>query len=209
MQQKTEKVRTSFGFKKKAVAVAVLTAAVGLSVGSASPAYGEPFAAPMAADSTERKALNDKGIIFFNEDVEVPSEGSIAVESAAAEAAEPQPAPVTPPPFPGGSDALAVAYSYIGTPYVSMAAGPGGFDCSGLVMFSFAQVGVSLPHSADQIGSMGTIIDESQAVPGDLVWWPGQHIGFWVAPGQMLDAPVPGQTVGVHNMWGSPVIVRL
>ena len=207
MQQKTEKVRTSFEFKKKAVAVAVLTAVVGLSVGSASPAYGEPSAVPMAADSTERKTLNDVGIIFKNEVVEVPTEGSVAVETVAS--VEPEPIPVTPPPFAGGSDALAVAYSYIGTPYVSMAAGPGGFDCSGLVMFSFAQVGTSLPHSADQIGSMGTIIDESQAVPGDLVWWPGQHIGFWVAPGQMLDAPVPGQTVGVHNMWGSPVIVRL
>ena len=206
MQQKTEKVRTSFGFKKKAVVVAVTIAAATLGLSSTVVAYGEPSAPIKSADATERKTLKNTGAVLL-ENVESPSQGSVVVEAATLASTE----PVAPPPPPPtiGAQALAVAYNYIGTPYVAYAAGPGGFDCSGLVMFSFAQIGVSVPHGANGIANMGTVIDASQAEPGDLVWYPGQHIGFWVSPGLMLDAPIPGRTVGVHQIWGAPLIVRL
>ncbi len=211
MQQKTitEPDHTWFGVKKKAVAVAVITAAVCLSISSASPAHGESVPLPVSADSIDRELI--EFMMADTTEQDTSESGSISVSSAVEEEPEPvtQPEPA-PAPQPGiGGSALAVAYNYVGVPYVYAGSTPGGFDCSGLVMFSFAQVGVGLPHSADAIGSMGTVIDVSQAVPGDLVYYPGQHIGFWVSPGQMLDAAVPGTTIGVHQIWGNPLIVRL
>lgn len=218
MQQKTittEPDHSKSGFTKKAVAVSVIAAAIGLGICSSTPtpAYGETQIM-VSADTADRPLSVTNNILKTK--LEKSSEASIMLVSAStaeievpAPAPEPEPEPVSIP-APGiGAQALAVAYSYIGVPYVANAASPDGFDCSGLVMFSFAQVGVSVPHGADQIAYMGTVIDASQAVPGDLVWYPNQHIGFWVAPGQMLDAPIPGRTVDVHDIWGDPLIVRL
>jgi cell wall-associated NlpC family hydrolase len=106
-------------------------------------------------------------------------------------------------------DVLAEAMKYIGTPYVFAGSSPSGFDCSGFTMFVYGNLGVSLPHSASAQAGYGHEIPESQAIPGDLVEMPG-HVGLYVSPGLMLDAPTEGESVGIHKMWTSSYyIVRV
>lgn len=85
------------------------------------------------------------------------------------------------------------------------------FSCDGFTQYVFAGVGIYLPRGADAQGSMGTQISQSEAVAGDLVWWPGQHIGIYDGAGGMYDSPDWGRTVQHRqgSLWGSPVFVRL
>lgn len=116
-------------------------------------------------------------------------------------------APKPPPPI--GEQALGVALTLAGVPYSFAGASPSGVDCSGLVSYALAQVGVTAPHSAGGIAALGTQINFDDARPGDLVWYPGQHIEFWVRPGVMFGAAEPGTVVEEHSIWGSPLIIRL
>ncbi len=104
---------------------------------------------------------------------------------------------------------FAVAQQYLGVPYVYGGATPAGFDCSGLVMYVYAQFGINLPHSSSAQGAAGTQISIDQAVPGDLVVMPG-HIGFYAGNGQILHAPYEGTSVRVQPIWTSDYwIVRI
>lgn len=115
------------------------------------------------------------------------------------------------PPYPSYDLASVynVATQYIGTPYVFGGATPAGFDCSGFVMYVFAQFGISMPHSSTGQGAMGTPIAESAAVPGDLVIMSG-HDGFYAGNGMILHAPYEGASVRVQPIWTSDyTIVRI
>ena len=69
-------------------------------------------------------------------------------------------------PAPGHSGVVGVALQYLGTPYVWAGASPGGFDCSGLVMYAYAQVGVSLPHSSYAMWDEGVAVPQGPARAG-------------------------------------------
>lgn len=102
-----------------------------------------------------------------------------------------------------------VASQYQGTPYQYGGATPAGFDCSGFVMYVYAQFGISLPHSSTGQGAAGKRIAIEDAVPGDLVIMPG-HDGFYAGNGNMLHAPYTGQKVRIQPIWTSDYyIVRL
>jgi cell wall-associated NlpC family hydrolase len=102
-----------------------------------------------------------------------------------------------------------VATQYIGTPYVYGGATPAGFDCSGFVMYVYAQFGISMPHSSAGQGAMGTPISEADAQPGDLVIMDG-HDGFYAGNGMILHAPYEGASVRVQPIWTSDYsIVRI
>ncbi|MDH6237823.1 C40 family peptidase [Cryobacterium sp. CG_9.6] len=101
------------------------------------------------------------------------------------------------------------AAEYQGVPYVYGGATPAGFDCSGFIMYVYAQFGVSLPHSSTGQGASGTRISIEDAVPGDLVIMPG-HDGFYAGNGNILHAPYTGQNVRIQPIWTSDYyIVRI
>ncbi|WP_353807195.1 C40 family peptidase [Agromyces sp. SYSU T00194] len=104
---------------------------------------------------------------------------------------------------------FATASQYIGVPYVYGGATPAGFDCSGFVMYVFAQYGISLPHSSSGQAASGTRIPLSEAQPGDLVIMSG-HDGFYAGNGNILHAPYPGTSVRIQPIWTtSYYIVRI
>jgi len=113
------------------------------------------------------------------------------------------PAPVGPAPPPTHSSVVSIAMHYLGTPYVWGGASPSGFDCSGLVMYVFAQVGVSLPHSSYAQYGMGSPVSRDQLQPGDLVFFDGLgHVGIYVGGGSFIHAPHTGDVVRISSLSG-------
>jgi cell wall-associated NlpC family hydrolase len=116
---------------------------------------------------------------------------------------------VAPPPTHGG--VVGVALSQLGTPYVWGGAAPGGFDCSGLVMWAYAQVGVSLPHSSYAQYGYGVPVSRDQLQPGDLVFFDGLgHVGIYIGGGQFVHAPHTGDVVKISSLgesWYSAMFV--
>ena len=101
-----------------------------------------------------------------------------------------------------GEQALQAALTRRGDPYVWGAAGPSTFDCSGLVKWAYAQVGINLPHYTVSQWNMGEHISKSQLEPGDLVFFfpTIEHVGIYVGDGRMLDAPQTGQVVQIQPL---------
>jgi cell wall-associated NlpC family hydrolase len=101
------------------------------------------------------------------------------------------------------SSVVAIAEQYLGVPYRWGGASPSGFDCSGLVMYVFAQVGVSLPHSSYAQYGMGSPVSRDQLQPGDLVFFDGLgHVGIYVGGGQFIHAPHTGDVVRISSLSG-------
>lgn len=103
-----------------------------------------------------------------------------------------------------GVQALRYALGKRGDPYVWGAAGPNAFDCSGLVKWAYAQVGISLPHYTVYQFNSGEHISRSQLEPGDLVFFYSDigHVGMYIGNGLMVDAPTFGEPVQVQPvMW--------
>jgi len=108
---------------------------------------------------------------------------------------------------------VGIALQYLGVPYVWGGSSPStGFDCSGFVMYVFAQVGVSLPHHAASQWGYGTPISREQLAPGDLVFFSGLgHMGIYIGGNQYVHAPHTGDVVKISSMderWGSYVGAR-
>jgi peptidoglycan DL-endopeptidase CwlO len=103
-----------------------------------------------------------------------------------------------------GEQALESALTRRGDPYVWGAAGPGAFDCSGLVVWAFAQIGITLPHYTGSLWDSGVHVPRSDLEPGDLVFFYADisHVGIYIGNGLMIDAPDFGLTVRVEPvMW--------
>jgi cell wall-associated NlpC family hydrolase len=114
-------------------------------------------------------------------------------------AVAPEGTTVAPPPTHGG--VVGAAMSRLGSPYVWGAGGPSTFDCSGLVMWAFAQIGVSMPHSTYAQYTMGSAVSRDQLQPGDLVFFDGLgHVGIYIGGGQFVHAPHTGDVVKVSSL---------
>jgi cell wall-associated NlpC family hydrolase len=111
------------------------------------------------------------------------------------------PPPATDPapdPGAGHTDAASIAMHYLGVPYVWGGASPSGFDCSGLVMYVYAQLGISLPHFAAAQYGFGAPVSRDQLQPGDLVFFNGlDHVGIYIGGDQMIHAPHTGDVVKI------------
>jgi cell wall-associated NlpC family hydrolase len=117
----------------------------------------------------------------------------------------PAPPVAVPVPLPaaggGHPEAATIAMRYLGVPYLWGGASPAGFDCSGLVLYVYAQLGISLPHfAAAQYGS-GTPVARDQLQPGDLVFFDGlNHVGIYIGGDEMIHAPHTGDVVKISPM---------
>jgi cell wall-associated NlpC family hydrolase len=107
-----------------------------------------------------------------------------------------------PPAVYGG--VVGVAMQYLGVPYVWGGMSPSGFDCSGLIAYAYAQVGVSLPHHAASQYGYGTPVSRDELQPGDLVFFDGLgHAGIYVGGGQFIHAPHTGDVVKISSLYDS------
>ncbi|HKH31721.1 MAG TPA: NlpC/P60 family protein [Gaiellaceae bacterium] len=126
-----------------------------------------------------------------------------ALTSETSSASSEPAAAATPAPVARYGGVVGIAMQYLGTPYVYGGASPSGFDCSGLIMYAFAHVGVSLPHNAAAQYGMGTPVDRSQLQPGDLVFFNGLgHAGIYVGGGSFIHSPHTGDVVKISSMSG-------
>jgi len=98
----------------------------------------------------------------------------------------------------GAAAVLAFARAQIGDPYLWGGNGPDRWDCSGLTVAAFRQVGVALPRTAALQQFRGQTVDGLQrAVPGDLLFYgaPAWHVAIYAGGGRMVEAPRTGLTV--------------
>jgi cell wall-associated NlpC family hydrolase len=108
----------------------------------------------------------------------------------------------TVPPSAYGNSVVSAAMSQLGVAYVWGGSSPSGFDCSGLVVWAFAQAGhPGLPHYTGSLWQMGVAVAYSQLAPGDLVFfYGGSHVGIYIGGGQFVHAPHTGDVVKISDM---------
>ena len=112
-----------------------------------------------------------------------------------------------PPPGQGASGAVAAALTRVGSPYVWGAAGPTTFDCSGLILWAYAQVGINLPHYSGAQYQVTTRISASQLQPGDLVFYgPGasEHVAMYIGGNQLVQASHGISVTNFRGWWKEP-----
>jgi cell wall-associated NlpC family hydrolase len=111
------------------------------------------------------------------------------------------------------AEAVAWARKQLGDPYVWGAAGPGAFDCSGLVMYVYAKAGVPLDHWTGDQWHEGVHVSRGSLRAGDLLFFSSDgteagihHVGIYVGGGQMIEAPYTGANVRVSSAFRSDLI---
>jgi cell wall-associated NlpC family hydrolase len=108
---------------------------------------------------------------------------------------------------PGHPEVVAIAQRYLGVPYVWGGATPSGFDCSGLTMYCYVQIGIGLAHGATAQQQASQEVSLNNLLPGDLVFFGGPsysgHVGIYVGGGTMIDAPHHNAVVRYDSIAGA------
>jgi cell wall-associated NlpC family hydrolase len=188
-------------------------AAQAVAQAAAQQAAQQQAAAQAAAQQAAQQAAQD--VVLQQQEQQQAAEQAAAQTRQAAAIAVNSPVasvtttvPVESSPVPNESSAaataVAAAESRVGDPYVWGAAGPGAFDCSGLVMWAYEQAGISLPHFSGAQFADTTQIPMSDLQPGDLVFPadPGQHVAMYVGNGEVVQAPYSGADVQIIPLSG-------
>jgi peptidoglycan DL-endopeptidase CwlO len=109
------------------------------------------------------------------------------------------PIPEVDPNSPGHPEIVAIAQRYFGVPYVWGGAGPSGFDCSGLTMYCYAQIGVGLYHGATMQQRASSPVALTDMQPGDLIFFGNasfsHHVAIFVGGSTCIEAPRTGDVV--------------
>ncbi|MFF9766949.1 C40 family peptidase [Streptomyces sp. NPDC014636] len=148
---------------------------------------------PKAAKATVQKKLAHARVLLSQRTAGAPSGTDAALVAPGTDAALVAP----------GTDAtkagkaIAFARAQLGKPCVWGAAGPGSYDCSGLIQAAWKSAGVTLPRTARRQAGAGTPVSPADARPGDLVFFHDDagHVGLCTGGGMMIHAPRPGAYV--------------
>jgi cell wall-associated NlpC family hydrolase len=113
-------------------------------------------------------------------------------------ASAPQSEPIEP--SKGADRAATHASKMVGKPYRYGGSSPSGFDCSGLVQYSFRQAGVSLPHNTAQQRSASRLVKVADLRRGDLLFFNQEgkkhgHVAIYIGEGKFVHAPSSGKSV--------------
>lgn len=114
---------------------------------------------------------------------------------------------ILPPTNTLGGQAVALAYRYLGVPYVWGGESPSGFDCSGLTMYVYGQLGIKLGHYTGFQYYAGLRVSRDQLEPGDLVFFHAnsagvpQHEGMYIGNGSFIHAPHTGDVVKISSLF--------
>lgn len=159
-----------------------------------------------ADDATARKAVADR---------DVATAEAVLRRATPAERASLRSGGITnyPTNLPGSGiamDALRMALTQQGKPYVWGATGPSTYDCSGLVQWAYKQIGVGLPRVSAAQAQVGIPINPKDSQPGDLMFFndPVSHVGIYVGSGRFLEAPQSGDVVKVSVVRSNLSAVR-
>jgi hypothetical protein len=111
-----------------------------------------------------------------------------------------------------GSDVVAAAKKYLGTPYVFGSTDPDtGLDCSALVQRAYADLGIKLPRTSGEQAKVGTKVDGlANAKPGDILAFdsPVDHVAIYLGDNKMIAAPKPGDHVKIQSVYEKPTHIR-
>jgi cell wall-associated NlpC family hydrolase len=103
-----------------------------------------------------------------------------------------------------GERAAAIALLQVGVPYRYGGTTTSGFDCSGLVQFSYRNAGKNVPRTTGQLWTSSTSVDRDDIQAGDLLFFSFEgkmsHVGMYVGKQQFVHAPSSGRTVTVANL---------
>jgi cell wall-associated NlpC family hydrolase len=114
---------------------------------------------------------------------------------------------ILPPTNTLGGQAVALAYRYLGIPYVWGGESPSGFDCSGLTMYVYGQLGIKLGHYTGFQYYSGLHVPRDRLQPGDLVFFHAnsagvpQHEGMYIGNGSFIHAPQTGDVVKISSLF--------
>lgn len=190
------------------------------------PAYASSTQQPTSGTALIPKSFG-KTAVVITQSIVIPTHATIEVAARDSySATTPPPPPATmvasagqvnrwvggtaPAQSYSGSAVVEYAKQFVGTvPYGSGNNPADSFSCDGLVQYVFAQFGIQLPRMVGAQAARGTQISAAEAQPGDLVVWPGQHIGIYAGAGMMVDSPKPGMYVSYRALWGAPQFFRL
>ena len=103
-----------------------------------------------------------------------------------------------------GDRAAAIALNQLGTPYRYGGSNPTGFDCSGLVQYSYARAGLPLPRTTRALWNHAEPVDSRRIRPGDLLFFEisgkMSHVGLYLGNGRFVHAPSSGKVVSVESL---------
>ncbi|MFC9999854.1 C40 family peptidase [Nocardia sp. NPDC127526] len=165
---------------------------------------------PAAPASAQPVTIPGVGTFEVPDQIQLPAgipgvPESLPVQIPAIPGVETPGAPAPAPQVDVHQQAVDAAMSRIGSPYVYGATGPNAFDCSGLMQWSYAQAGVSIPRTSYEQLSSGTPVSMDQLQPGDIVsFYGGGHSGMYVGNGEVVHASTSGQPVQVASISSMP-----
>lgn len=161
----------------------------------------EPLKSPTRAQAASPPTVVTQGLesrsAIATDPPMVPRERP--VEASRAQQARPSPIEI----------AIGYAMAQVGKSYVFGASGPNAFDCSGLVMRSFQQIGIALPHYTGTMLGYGKRVSRSEMIRGDIVFPSSSHVGIYLGNGEYIAASNPRTGIKVSKLYSFYAARRL